>query len=191
VFGNRQELYVAEPHFQYVLDQKCCQLPIIEKFSLTASLPGAKVNLKNGHGRLQPVCMFAFVHPILVVPVKRGFVDHDGGRFRTLFDGLTVGIRFQQDIAVVAVANLIFVKRARFNIGNEYLPYTTVATDPHGINAPIPVIKLTYHTDAFRIRCPYGEQHAANTVDYSGVRTQKAVGMPVFAFTEQMEVKVR
>ena len=42
----------------------------------------------------------------------------------------------------------------------------------HLMDAPIPAVKIPYHADTQRIRCPYGKERAHNAIHLHQVGTQ-------------------
>ena len=89
------------------------------------------------------------------------------------------------------MAYLELVQHTGGEVRNEELPDPVAGTRPHRMSASVPAVEVAHHAHPLCIWCPYGKQDARDTVHRVLVGAQEAVGMPVLALAEQVQVEVR
>src|SRR5262249_9776126 len=87
-------------------------------------------------------------------------------------------------------ANLVLVQRAGLEIGNEKLPNARAAETTHLMQAAVPAIKISDHTDPCGFRRPNGEGNALYAANPGGMCTQLFINAIVLAFPEQMKIEI-
>ncbi len=189
-FRDGQQLEVGKAHPADVFHKPVGQLAVVEETAFGIPLPGAQMDFVHGHGLVLPVVSEPLFHPRLVFPEVGGRGGHDGGGARSQFELLSVGIGLGEDLAGVAVPDLEFVEGACAEIGNEELPDACPRADPHGMAAPVPAVEIPHDADALGVGSPHRKQHPGHAIHPVLPRAQAAVGVPVLALAEEMQVEV-
>ena len=157
MFGNGHQLNVGEALFLDIIDQLHCQLPIANEFAFAIAPPGTGMYFVDGKRFMQPIAFLTAFNPLLVAPEKIVFGDGDGCSLGAQFKTLAVGIDFEVDSAVLAVAYLEFVVYARGDSRDEQFPNAAATADAHGMAAAVPVVEVAHDTHPLGIGCPSGE----------------------------------
>src|SRR5690606_6892900 len=91
-------------------------------------------------------------------------------------------VRLERQAHALRADDLVLVKPARAEVGNENLPHAGVSTQAHGMPAAIPVIEVADHGNAFRVRSPDSEMHAAGAfmIDQMGTQLVEEPQMRAF-----------
>ena len=182
---------MGEAHPDRIIRQLVGQFPVVEEAAVIGALPGTQVHLVDRHGGVLPVPVLASFHPIGILPgVGRG-VLHAGRGAGTQFVGSAIGIGLEEDGAGVPVPDLEFVEGAGTQARNEQFPDAMAGVDPHGVAAAVPMVEVPHHAHPFGVGGPDGEQDARDAVSQMFPGPQEAVGVPVLAFPEEVEVEVR
>src|SRR4051812_16129030 len=109
----------------------------------------------NGNRLFQPVTRSPSRHPLAVVPLILE-VNYDRGRLRRPFSLERIGICLELPIPHVPGANEVFVRCARSEIRDEYLPHPRI-TKTHRMAPRVPMVEIAYHADDFCVGRPYSE----------------------------------
>src|SRR5678815_2935957 len=157
--------------------------------SLRHTRPRAEVHLVDRHGTVEPRAEFApLLDPLLVAPdIARGVVN-DGRGLRRLFERHAEGVAFLQQLTGRR-PNLELVPLAVLEIGNEQFPDTRHHEQPHGMNAPVPLVEVADDADALGVGSPHGEVDAGSRANRDPVRTKLLERPMVGAFAEQWQSK--
>ena len=137
-----------------------------------------------------PVGLGAGRQPVGVTPGVIGLGLGEAGILRADLEGKGVGVDLDVGVAVL-VADLEFVEFPRADPREEQLPDPRAAASAHGVDPAIPGVEVTDHADPLGVGGPDGEVHARDTGDGAGVGAEKAVGVPVPALAEEVQVEVR
>ena len=137
----------------------------------------------------EPVVVLAGVHPALVAPVVAQVPD-DGGRPRRNLVLEGVGIGLVHAVALIARRHVVFVHRARAQLGDESFPDAGAAGHAQGMAGLVPGIELADDRDRVGVRRPHREVGAALAIDGGRVRAQFLVEPVVIALVEQVEIVV-
>src|SRR5690606_95277 len=154
--------------------------------AVRAAPPGARVQLVDGERCAPPVALRACRHPVAVLP-RVPAVHDDAGRGRPQLAALGVRIRFQEQRARGAVADLELV-HAFVEPRHEQLPDAARAEVAHGVAAAVPAVEVPDDAHALRVRRPYGEQRAGDAVERPRVGAQEFLGPGVLPGVEVPEV---
>ena len=84
--------------------------------------------------------------------------------------------------------DLVFVAGTFCDAGKEYLPYATLAAQPHRVAPSIPGVEIAHDADTLRVRRPYGECRALDAVEFAYMGAQSFEGAQVRAFGKQPHI---
>ena len=84
--------------------------------------------------------------------------------------------------------NFELVQRARRHAWYEQLEDPAAAHRAHHVRAAIPVVEISNHRNATRIRCPHRERRAVYPIDDTRVRTEFVPQPQVTTFAMQMQI---
>ncbi len=114
--------------------------------------------------------------------------DEAGGIGAEL-EGVGVGVDLDVDQAGV-VAQFQFVQGPGLEPRDEQLPDPAAAAGAHGVDPPVPGIEVPHHAGAGGVGGPDGELDPVHPLDTARVGTEEAIGMPVSALAEEVQVEV-
>ena len=83
-------------------------------------------------------------------------------------------IGLQRQYVAVGALDLVFIKCACTNAGQEYLPHANAEMTTHGMTPSVPRVERPHNADAARVRRPHREHDAGNAIDRRLVRTESA-----------------
>ena len=156
VLGGGQQLHMGIAHFGQVGGQLLRQLQIGVIVPIGIAPPGTDMQLVDIHRQAAGILCGPLRHPFGIVPaVTRQPVDLAGVLWRSL--GMeSKWVRFIQR-APIRRGNLVFV--AIIVMGQLYrgAPQALLIQAGHGVGSRVPAIKIPYHTDGRRVRCPGAE----------------------------------
>src|ERR1051325_3451670 len=110
-----------------------------------------------------------------------------GGRGRALhIEGVRVGLEKGQ---AARRANLVLVKLARPQIGNEDFPDARDAQTAHLVQASVPVVEIADDAHARRMRGPHGERDPAHSSIFAYVRAELFIDALVSSLVKEMLVE--
>ncbi|MNY26744.1 hypothetical protein D3C86_1606090 [compost metagenome] len=145
--------------------------------------PRAGMHFIDIQRRVLPVPAGPLLQPLRIAPAVLRRRDHIGRRPRAQFETAGVGIALGQHRAAVAVGDLETIEAARAGFGYQRLPHAAAPQTVHDVHTALPAVEIADHRDLRGIRCPDPECRPVGL----HVRTEKAVGLHVPAFVEQVQ----
>ena len=121
----------------------------------------------------------------LVGPLELAVVPDDRGVLGRGFEEEAVRVGLEDDVSVSA-ADLVFVKRALADAGNENLPDARGAEGAHLVEAPVPAVEAADDADALGVGGPHGEAGSRHAVQDAELRAELFVNPPLVAFAEEV-----
>src|SRR5690606_2024500 len=143
----------------------------------------------DGQRRMMILSRSPAAHPLLVVPCKRLGLYHDGSISRRTFGLPGHGVGFQRQNAVFA-EYFVFVVSAGSHPGNKNFPDACGVAQTHEVSTSVPLVEITYHGDPAGVGCPHRKPHTGNTIHRVNMGTERAVGLVMFALSEEMQIHI-
>jgi len=151
--------------------------------------PGAEMDFVDGDRRLEPVFLDAPGEPIGIVPFVVIEAGDDGAGVGAKFGTEGVGIGFKRQDVSGGADDFIFVDGAFGKLGEKDFPDAGSAAGPHGMDATVPTVEITYDTDALGAGGPDGKVNAADAFEGDDVGTEFFVSVVVAAFAHEVEIE--
>ncbi len=142
------------------------------------------------HRTVQPVAVLALVQPLAVIPGVIVGLGDDGGGAGPQLEVLPVGVGLEQNRAAVAMTDFKLVHVAGAEVRDEQFPDPATAAHPHRVHPAIPAVEAADDADPFGARCPNRKQHPGHAIGLVRMRAEEAIGVPVFALAEQVQVEI-
>ena len=114
--------------------------------------------------------------------------DEAGGIGAEL-EGVGVGVDLHVDQAGV-VAEFQLVQGPGLESWDEQLPDPAAAAGAHGVDPPVPGVEVPHHAGAGGVGGPDGELDPVHPLDTARVGAEEAIGVPVPALAEEVQVEV-
>src|SRR6516165_9818074 len=112
--------------------------------------------------------------------------DHGGG-LRRMLAAEGVGIGLQLLVAGEARPDVVLVRGALLESGDEEFPYSAVAA-AHGMTADIPIVEFAGDGDILGVRRPDSEAHAGDAFGGDEVGAERAPGLVESALGMQVKI---
>ena len=128
-------------------------------------------------------------HPGGILPLEPGDVpDHRCGfRRRLAVEGVGVGLELL--VPGEAGTDVVLVRRALAETGDEDFPDTAIAA-AHGMAAGVPIVELAGDGDTYGVGRPHGEANAGDAIGVCDVRAERAPRFMQRALGVQIEVGI-
>jgi len=141
--------------------------------------------------RVLPVPSRAPREPLGVAPFVRARRDDARGGARSMLVSARVGIGLQEDAAARAMAYLVLVERADWQLRDEQLPHAARAAVLHRVRATVPVVEVADHGHALCVRRPHREAYALRAGDLDRIRAERVVGLEELPRSEKVQIEIR
>src|SRR3990172_11180817 len=164
MLADRQQLDMRDPQLRDVGHELRRQLAVgeIAEFLFRPAPPRSQMHLVNGDRRLGAVDATARLHPAFVTRrrARRRAGDRGGPRRRLRMEGERIRLERQQ--IPLAAQDLVLVALAGAEAGDEYLPPTALAAQPHRVAPPVPAVEIADDADPAGAGRPPREAEAAD-----------------------------
>src|SRR3954468_22517565 len=137
--------------------------------------------------RAKRVLFAAFLQPGVISPLELTIIPNNGSVLRRRLEEGAIGVSLE-DNRSVDIFDLVFVKRALSQAGDEQFPNPGRTESAHRVIAAIPSIEIANDTDPLCIGCPNGKACSSGAIDYPKLRPELIVNSLLFALTKQVEV---
>ena len=192
VFADGQQFQVREAHVLGIGNQRLGQFIPIQPAAGPAihivgnAAPGTQMHLVNAHGGIQRIGTLAHGG-------RRDHRRHGGdhtGRGGPQLGLARIGVGTGGQNLPFARANFELVQRPFRHTRQKQFPYTTFASQTHGMAASVPVIEIPHDADPGRVRRPYSEARARHAFAFCRHGTQHFIGTQVSALTQQPDIQI-
>ena len=153
VFHNRMKFYMSIVKF----------FDIVHK--LSGIFPVSETCFINRNRLFAGFVFPAGIHPLPVLPFKRTVRCNYGSSSRRHFCGSSIRICLICN-GTALYLNLVFVHVSRHSSRYKQFKNAGHRHSVHRMTSSIPVIKISYHTDLYCIRCPYSKAGSFDTIDF-------------------------
>ena len=187
VLHHRQEFHMREVKFSDVGSDPRGELPVAQ-----VPHPSVQIQLVDEERKRAALsrCRRTLFKPFRIVPGEVLRIRHDGRRLGPALRLECVRIRLQKDIPVCGL-DLIFIDIPDFHAGDKELKDPRISELTHLVPPAVPVIEISDHGDAHRIRRPDREIHAGDPASLLRVRSHLFVDCGVGSRSKFSEVRLR
>ncbi len=186
IFHQRQELHIVVAHLFEIAHQFIRNLTVTVGVSILMPAPGTHVQFIDVDRAAIRVIVFAFVIPVLILPLISLDVIELGGIIRSGFGMECIRVGLHQ-CAPVPGFDAVFINVILGKVGDHQLPDAALFQQFHWICIGIPTVEISNDRHLCGVRRPYAKNITLYFPFFTGMRTKKFIGFIVGTLMKKIQ----